>query len=118
MVVRPADGAGDILPVLASSDLASGAAAVARLAECRLKLLAGDWWENPAWGCEVLDLLRESRLSEEDLQALSSYLSSYIRETPGVRDVRDAAFSVSGRRYRYACTIDTGDGAAEVSYIL
>ena len=84
MIHRPVDDAGDILPVLSSSDLLRGTMAVAQLVRERLALLAGDWWENPAWGNEVLEMLQDSRLTEADHQALASYLSSYIRETPGV----------------------------------
>ena len=79
---------------------------------------AGDWWENPAWGNEVLEMLRESRLTEADQQALVSYLSSYIRETPGVQAVDDAVFSVEGKRFSYRCTILTEDGAADIDYSL
>ena len=45
MLLRPADVSGDILPVLSSRVLLSGPEAVARLAEYRLSLLAGEWWE-------------------------------------------------------------------------
>ena len=118
MVIRPSDASGDMLPVLSSADLLRGAPAVARLVRCRLELLAGDWWENPALGNEVLEMLRESRLTEADTRALVSYLSSYIRETPGVRDVRDVQFSVSGRQFRYACIAGTDAGAVDIQYEL
>ena len=45
--MRPVDASGDILPVLSAADMATGAEAVAVLAADRLRLLTGDWWENP-----------------------------------------------------------------------
>ena len=118
MTLRPVDETGDILPVGSVSDLLSGPEAVARLVEDRLELLRGDWWENPAWGNEILDLMKESRLTESDFQALDTCLSGYIRETPGVTDVRDVSFSADGRQMRYSCVAVTEDGQAEVTYTI
>ena len=114
MTIRPLDSSGDILPVLASSGMLSGAEALALLIEDRLKLLTGDWWENPAWGCEILDLLKESRLTEADQQAMASYLTSYIRETESVREVRDVLLSVNGRQIAFSCTVVSEDGEAGI----
>lgn len=116
MRMRPVDGTGDVLPVLGAGDLVSGAAAVALLAENRLKLLEGDWWENPTWGCGVLRMLQEGRLTEADALAISTYLSAYVRETPGVTEVRDEAWSLSGREFRWSCTAVTDSGTASVNY--
>ena len=118
MLHRPVNASGDILPVLSSSGLLKGAAAVARLVRERLELLAGEWWENPEWGNGILDLLQESRLTEADQQTLAGYLTSYIRETPGVDDVRDVSFSDEGRQFSYSCTIETEDGSASINYEL
>ncbi len=117
MLHRPVDETGDMLPVLSSGDLLRGAEAVAALVRERLNLLTGDWWENPAWGNEVVDMLQESRLTEEESQPLASYLSSYIRETPGVRDVAGVTFSAEGREFRYSCTVETDTGFADISYL-
>lgn len=118
MIHRPVDENGDILPVLSSGDLLRGTEAVATLARERLSLLTGDWWENPTWGNEALDMLQESRLTEEESQPLASYLSSYIRETQGVRDVVSVSCSVNGRSFLYQCTVLTDDGRAEIEYEL
>ena len=118
MLLRPVDPSGDILSAGSLSALLRGAPAAALLAEYRLNLLAGDWWENPSHGNEILELLRETRLSEADCAALSAYLSDYLRETPGVRDVRDDACSFSGGRLSYACTLITDAGSAEIRYSL
>ena len=118
MIMRPVDENGDILPVRSSSDLVKGARAVALLAEDRLNLLAGEWWENPSRGNEILQMLQDSRLTESDQQALGTYLSSYIRETNGVRDVRDVEFSVNGRQFTFSCTVITDDGPVTVHYEL
>ena len=116
MVLRPIDENGDVLPVLGSMELLRGAPAVGRLVEDRLNLIAGEWWENPARGNEVLLLLKDSRLTEADAQTLATYLTSYIRETPGVEEVKDTAFSVEGRRLSYTCAVITDAGEAGISF--
>ena len=50
MLLRGVDASGNILPVLSSHSLLSGPEAVARLAEYRLSLLTGEWWENAGMG--------------------------------------------------------------------
>ena len=116
MILRPVDENGDILPVLTSASLLRDVLAVTRLVKDRLELLSGDWWENPAWGNEIVDLLKESRLTEADKQALVSYLTSYIRGTSGVLDVRDAVGSVSGKQFSFSCTVDTEYGETIIRY--
>ena len=116
MIMRPVDEHGDVLPVLISSDVVKGAPAVALLVRDRLDLLAGDWWENPEKGNSLLRMLQDSRLTEADQQALGTYLSSYIRETDGVQDVRDVVFSVAGRQFSFSCTVITAFGEVEIHY--
>ena len=116
MIHRPVDESGDILPVRSSADLLRGSRAAAQLVRERLALYTGGWWENPAWGSELPEMLAESRLTEADGQALASYLTSFIRETPGVREVRDVAFSMENRRFRFQCTVDTESGTEGISY--
>ena len=116
MLLRPTDPSGDILPVLSSSALLSGPEAVAQLVKDRLSLLQGEWWENPETGFQILEALSSSRLMEADSQTLSSMISAYIRETPGVREVEDVQCFVSGRQLRYACSVRTEEGTAEVTY--
>ena len=72
MKMRPVDASGDVLPVLSAADMQSGAEAVAVLAADRLRLLTGDWWENPEWGCEILEMIWESRLKYETVQKLTT----------------------------------------------
>ena len=117
MILRPVDASGDILPVLSSSALLRGAPAVARLVQDRLELLTGDWWENEAWGNSIIDLMKETRFSETDAQALATYLTSYIRQTNGVQEVKDVTFSVeNGRQFSYQCTVATENGYAGISF--
>lgn len=82
MIIRPVDENGDILPVLVSASLLKGSGAVARLVKDRLDLLAGEWWENPAWGNGVIDMLKDYRLTEADSQALANYITSYNPADP------------------------------------
>lgn len=116
MVIRPIDPGGDILPVLSAQDMRSGAEAVALLVEERLKLFSGEWWENPARGNGILQMMQGSRLSTADAQALSVYLADYVRDTRGVQDVTDISFSVEGSRFTWECTVITENGSAAVSY--
>ncbi len=118
MICRPVDENGDILPVLSLSALLQGVPAAAQLIRDRLARHTGDWWENPAWGNEIQEMLQESRLTEADGQGLAVYLASYIRETPGVQDVRDVNFSAEGRRFHFACVAETGSGTVAVDYSL
>ena len=118
MTIRPVDEHGDVLPVLTSSDLVKGASAIALLVRDRLDLLTGDWWENPEKGNSLLRMLQDSRLTEADQQVLGTYLSSYIRETDGVQDVRDVVLSVVGRQFSFACTVVTDNGTANINYEL
>ena len=69
MIHRPVDESGDILPVRSSADLLRGSRAAAQLVRERLALYTGGWWENPAWGSELPEMLAESRLTEADGEA-------------------------------------------------
>ena len=116
MRIRPTDENGDVIPVLNTGEMLSGAPAVALLVEDRLKLFAGDWWENPDWGSEILKMLQEGRLTEADAQALSTYLADYVRETKGVKDVMDIRFAVNGTGFSWECTVITEYGSVVVTY--
>ena len=116
MKMRPVDPDGDILPVLHTGEMFSGALAVASLVQSRLELYSGDWWENPAWGNEVLRMLQEGRLTRADAQAMSTYLTAYVRETPGVQDVTDIRFSVEGHRFGWSCTVLTEYGKTGIEF--
>ena len=114
--MRPCDAAGDILPVLSVSELIQGSMTAAKHIDYRLKLLAGEWWEYPEEGNQVLKMLQASRLTEADAPALSSYLSSYIAETPGVFSIENAEITIINSTFRYACTALTSDGKVKVSF--
>ena len=116
MIIRPADEQGDVMPVLSRADMLQGAEAVAALARDRLELLSGEWWEDPTRGNALPDMLKESRLTEADGPALAAYLTSYIRQTPGVQEIRNAGFSAEGRRFSFTCTVETAEGDAEIRY--
>ncbi len=116
MILRPVDENGDILPVLSSRSLLSGPEAVARLAEDRLSLLSGEWWENPDIGFSILEAMESSRLTDTDGALLASVITDYIRETPGVREVEEVRFAVSGRQFSYSCSVRTEEGTAGVTY--
>ena len=116
MKMRPVDPDGDILPVLHTGEMFSGSLAVASLVQSRLELYSGDWWENSSWGNEILKMLQEGRLTRADAQALSTYLTEYVRETSGVQDVTDVRFSVEGHRFGWECTVLTEYGKTKVDF--
>ena len=95
--LRPCDGSGDVLPVLSVSDLLEGSDVTAKLIQYRLKLLAGEWWEYPEDGNQVLKTMQDSRMTEEDAAAVGSYLTSYIADTPGVFSIENAETAMEGR---------------------
>ena len=116
MICRPVDASGDILPVLASSGPLTGIRAEAELVTNRLRLLTGEWWENPSWGNGILEMLKETRFTEADQQVLANYISAYIRKTPGVLDVREVKVSAENGLFRYCCEISTENGTAGIEY--
>ena len=116
MLLRPVDASGDILPVISSSVLLSGPEAVALLVQDRLSLLRGEWWENPENGFFILDFFQTGRITEADASMLSSRISAYVRETPGVRDVANVRFAAEGRKFSWSCEVRTKEGDAAVSY--
>ena len=116
LTLRPVDENGDILPVMNYEDLVDGADAIAQLVRYRLQLLTGDWWENSGWGCDVLEMIRSSRMTEADQEVLASYLSTYIRQTEGVQELDNVAFSVEGSTFRFSCTAMTNMGDTQVEY--
>ncbi len=116
MLLRPDDASGDILPVLSASVLVSGPDAVTLLVRDRLNLLSGEWWENPARGCEIFDMIRAGRVTEKDVSALASYLSSFIAATHGVQSVEDVRTAVSGRQFAYSCRVLTSAGNGTVTW--
>ena len=118
MLLRPVDASGDILPVLSTSVLVSDPESVVLLVRDRLNLLSGEWWENPAWGNEILRMLQEGRLTEADAQSLSTYLAIYVRGTAGVKEVQDERWALVGGRFSWGCTVITEYGKAEVEYEL
>ena len=118
MKYRPMDESGDVLPVMTAADMIQGSKAEAQLVSDRLNMLSGEWWENLDWGNAALKMLKGSRFTEADRRAMASYITSFIRETPGVQNVRDVSCSIEGRQFRFTCTIETESGTASVQYEL
>ena len=78
MKMRPEDMNGDILPVLRPEDLVSGPRAEGQLARDKLKLLRGDWWEDPNLGFPLLERLQEA--FPADTAAAEAIVKDYLRE--------------------------------------
>ena len=116
MKMRPVDALGDVLPVLSGSDMVMDAEAVALLVHDRLVLLVGEWWENESWGNRVLQMLQEQRLTEANADALSVYLSDYVRETREVQELMDIRYEIVEKVFHWQCTVLTSYGSAAVLY--
>ena len=114
MTLHAIDSTGDWLPAPSASSCCTGAEAVAHLARFRLTLFPGDWWENPALGCPVLDQMTSARLSESALSRLSDAITSYILRTPDVLSLSDVACTQEGQTIRYSCTLITAYGEASL----
>ena len=114
--LRPCDASGDVLPVLSVSGLLEGSDVTAKLIQYRLKLLAGEWWEYPEDGNQILKMMQDSRLTEKDADALCSYLSSYIYDVPGVFTIENAETEIEGREIRFSCTALTKEGNVNVVF--
>ena len=105
------------MPVTVSGDGLTGAEAVARLVEDRLKLFQTEWWEDPAEGNPVFELFRALRPTESRLAYLANAITAYIQKTPGVLSVEDIQASVANQRIHYSCRVLTAEGAVSVSTI-
>ena len=104
MTARPVDASGDILPVLSPDSLLSGAPAVAAALRDHLRHFTADWWEYPARGNPVFDLIASGPVREKDLPAVSACISSHVLAFPPVRSVSDVALSLSGSVLTYTAT--------------
>ena len=104
--------------MLSVSSLLSGPEAAAALVRYRLNFHTGEWWENPSHGCTVLAMLRKGRITEADKPVLTSALTAYISATPGVQAVEDISAVISGREFRYTCTVRTAEGSADIAYTM
>ena len=110
MLARPVDSSGDILPVLAPSDLLSGPAAAAAGLRDHLNLFPGDWWENPSRGNEILDLLISSHGAASEAQTLATALVSHILAFPGIQSVTDVQTDLRGHTFSFSCLARTESG--------
>ena len=110
MTLHTMDGSGDWLPAAGASRLVTGSGAVAQLVCFRLRLLTGDWWENPEMGCRILEMFREKRVTEANAALLREYLTAYMLETPEVRSVEEAELTVTGREILFSCKLVTAYG--------
>ena len=119
MAVRPIDPeTEDILPVLAYSDLSRGVREVEIQIDYHLGLLRGEWWEYLKMGNEIIDILRETRLTEGNMKLLADCISSIIKDTPGVTGISQVSYAIADRELQYSCLAETEYGPVAVLYRL
>ena len=110
MTSRNVDDSGDILPVTSPGDLASGSDAAAIGLADHLRMFTGEWWEYPERGNGIFDLIAGERVTEKQVPALCSYLSSYVGSFPEVTQVEDVMGSVMNGAFIYNATARTLSG--------
>ena len=66
--------------------------------------------------CDILDRFQSSRITEANLDTVSSALSAYVRETKGVQDVQNVICILSGRQIHWSCTVLTEEGTSNVVF--
>ena len=104
MISRNVDDSGDILPVTSPGDLASGSDAAAIGLADHLRMFTGEWWEYPDRGNGIFDLVAGERVTEKQIPALCSYLSSYVMSFPEVVQVSDVQGAVMNGVFSYSAT--------------
>ena len=104
MTSRNVDDSGDILPVLSPGDLARGTDAAAIGLADHLRMFTGEWWEYPERGNGIFDLIAGERVTEKQVPALCSYLSSYVGSFPEVEEVTDVRGAVMNGVFTYTAT--------------
>ena len=115
MLLHNRDSQGDWLPVTVAGEGLTGAEAVARLVEDRLRLFQTEWWEDPRVGNPVLEMFRTGRLTEILLTQMTNMIAAYMQETPGVLSVEDVQASVLNREISFYCRVMTAEGETFVS---
>ena len=113
MVVRPTDENGDMMPIAYSSQMISGAKAVAQVAKQRLMLYFGEWWEDGSAGFRLPQFLSDG-VRSENAGMLVQYISSYLSATEGVTSVDGSAVSLDGRRMTFSCVLHIGEETEEL----
>ena len=110
MTSRNVDDSGDILPVTSPGDLASGSDAAAIGLADHLRMFTVEWWEYPERGNGIFDLIAGERVTEKQVPALCSYLSSYVGSFPEVEEVTDVRGRVMNGVFSYSATALMGSG--------
>lgn len=113
MITRPVDGNCDMLPVSHSSQMFTGAQAVARTVQERIQLYRGEWWEDDTLGIQIPKFLSDT-LKAKDVSLFSKYITNYIAQTEGVRGVANVKVEFNKRLLKYSALIKTDEGNATV----
>ena len=116
MISRNVDNSGDILPVVSPGNLASGSDAAAIGLADHLRMFTGEWWEYPERGNEIFDLIAGERVTEKQVPALCSYLSSYVVRFPEVEEVTDVQGRVMNGVFTYTATAIVSGERVRVSF--
>ena len=113
MKVRPVDGYGDMMPVYESSQMLTGAEAVAQVAKERLLFFKGEWWEDENLGVAIPEFLA-SNVKARDVNLFGKFITSYIAQTEGVTAVTNANIEFVNKKLIFSCVLKTTEGNASV----
>lgn len=117
MIVHNYDAAGDWFPVHVADEVISGKEAIVQLIRFRMHLWTDEWWENPNMGLNILRLFQENRITETSLSVITTDLTNYIAEIPGVLSVENMKITTVGRTVNYSCKVYTSEGAIDISEV-
>lgn len=115
MRYRPLDNTGDMMPVTSQAQMLTGVDAVMAAVGSRLRLLRGEWWEEPSLGFRVPEFLYTGTRLPAGPDMLAGYITAYIADTENVSAVVDVSAEMTNRVLRYHCRIETPFGAREGS---
>ena len=117
MTLHASDPTGDWKPVRTRDEMLLPPEAVSRLVLYALKLLHGEWWENPNLGIRILEMFRDQRLTPTTLQSIVNEITRYISDVEGVLSVEDPSATIENRRVSFSCRILTQGGSQEIRYV-
>lgn len=113
VVYRTLDDNGDMIPIATQAQMLTGVEAVMAAVVSRLRLLAGEWWEDESLGFQVPEFLFQGVRQANGRDMLASYITAYILETEGVESVQDVSTEMDGTKMIYHCTVVTEYGTSE-----
>lgn len=99
-------------------EFVTGAEAVAQAVKTNLKLLKGEWWENPNKGLPLFQNILGLTGQKENLVSAELLIQENILSTKGVKGIKNFKSELKNREFKLDCRVDTifGEIDLEVSF--